>query len=67
MYLSKVIESFGTGLKRIADECDEAGIKYEFISGFTVVFRRTELWVSDKFEENIKNIVAYPILTVAVS
>ena len=27
---SKDIESFGTGLKRIADVCKSAGVRYEF-------------------------------------
>lgn len=46
MYYPKDIESFGTGLKRIAEACIEAGVKYEFVSdnyGFTVVFYRPEL------------------------
>jgi ATP-dependent DNA helicase RecG len=50
MYYSREIESFGTGLKRIADHCDEVGVKYEFVTdnlGFTVVFYRPPLWTSD--------------------
>ncbi len=45
LYYSKDIESFGTGLKRIADTCDAAGVKYEFKkmkSGFVVCFYREE-------------------------
>ena len=45
LYYSKDIESFGTGLKRIADACDNAGVRYEFKkmkSGFVVCFYRTE-------------------------
>ena len=45
LYYSKDIESFGTGLKRIADACDEADVKYEFKkmkSGFVVCFYRSE-------------------------
>lgn len=45
LYYSKDIESFGTGLKRIADACDNAGVKYEFKkmkSGFVVCFYRLE-------------------------
>ena len=45
MYYSKDIESFGTGLKRIAEACDEAGVRYEFKkmkSGFVVCFYRSE-------------------------
>lgn len=45
LYYSKDIESFGTGLKRIADACNTAGIRYEFKklkSGFVVCFYRSE-------------------------
>lgn len=45
MYYSKDIESFGTGLKRIADTCKTAGVRYEFQkkkSGFVVCFYRSE-------------------------
>lgn len=41
LYYSKDIESFGTGLKRIAEACDAAGVRYEFKkmkSGFDVGF-----------------------------
>jgi len=54
MYYSKDIERFGTGLKRIADECSDAGIKYEFVSdnyGFTVIFYRPPIWTSDVISE----------------
>jgi len=30
LYYSKDIESFGTGLKRIAEACESAGVRYEF-------------------------------------
>ena len=30
LYYSKDIESFGTGLRRIANACDNAGVRYEF-------------------------------------
>ena len=56
MYYSKDVERFGTGLRRIADACDEAGVTYEFISGkygFTVVFYRPPLWTSDNLDENL--------------
>ncbi|MCL2806769.1 MAG: putative DNA binding domain-containing protein [Coriobacteriia bacterium] len=46
MYYSKDIEGFGTGLKKIADECNAAGVRYEFKKkkqGFSVVFFRREL------------------------
>jgi len=45
MYYTKDIESFGTGLKRITDACDEAGVKVEFQllkKGFAVVFFRPD-------------------------
>lgn len=44
LYYSKDIESFGTGLKRIADACDAAGVRYEFQkkrTGFAVCFYRS--------------------------
>lgn len=44
LYYSKDIESFGTGLKRIAEVCEEAGVKYEFQKlkdGFVVCFYRS--------------------------
>ena len=44
LYYSKDIESFGTGLKRIAEVCDKAGVKYEFQKlrdGFVVCFYRS--------------------------
>ncbi len=43
LYYSKDVESFGSGLKRIHDACEEADVKYEFKqlkSGFVVVFYR---------------------------
>jgi ATP-dependent DNA helicase RecG len=45
MYYSRDIEHFGTGLKRITKECDEAGVKVEFQmlkKGFAVVFYRPD-------------------------
>jgi ATP-dependent DNA helicase RecG len=45
MYYVRDIESFGTGLKRISDECKTAGVKVEFKKhklGFAVVFYRPE-------------------------
>ncbi len=44
LYYSKDIESFGTGLKRIAEACDNARVQYEFKklkSGFVVCFYRS--------------------------
>ena len=43
LYYSKDIESFGTGLRRIAYACDNAGVRYEFQkkkTGFVVCFYR---------------------------
>ena len=45
LYYSKDVESFGTGLKRIADTCSEANCRFAFKimkSGFVVVFFRSE-------------------------
>ena len=47
MYYSKDIEDFGTGLRRIADACDKAEVRYKFVAGnlgFTVVFYRPPIW-----------------------
>lgn len=47
LYLSRQIENFGTGLKRIAAACSKAGVRYEFQqlkTGFVVVFYRSELF-----------------------
>ncbi len=47
LYYSKDVESFGTGLKRIAATCEETGCRYEFKilkSGFVVVFYRNDLF-----------------------
>jgi ATP-dependent DNA helicase RecG len=43
MYYSKDIESFGTGIQRIAEACEEADVKVEFRNGklgFSVIFYR---------------------------
>ena len=43
LYYSKNVESFETGLRRIADACDDAGCDYKFEvlkSGFVVTFYR---------------------------
>jgi len=45
MYYTKDIESFGTGIKRITDACEEAGVRVEFKMlklGFMVVFYRPD-------------------------
>lgn len=44
LYYSKDIESFGTGLKRIVDACNDSNVGYEFKklkSGFVVCFYRS--------------------------
>jgi hypothetical protein len=44
LYYSKDIESFGTGLRRIAETCNIAGVRFEFRklkSGFVVCFYRS--------------------------
>ena len=50
LYYVKDIESFGTGLKRITDACDVAGVKVEFKMlklGFSVIFYRPDIFISD--------------------
>ena len=50
MYYVKDIESFGTGLKRITDACETAGVKVEFKMlklGFSVIFYRPDISISD--------------------
>jgi len=50
MYYVKDIESFGTGLKRITDACDVAGVKVKFEMsklGFAVIFYRPDISISD--------------------
>ena len=45
LFLSKDIEHWGSGLKRINDECKTAGVKVEFEmlkTGFLVIFYRRE-------------------------
>jgi ATP-dependent DNA helicase RecG len=44
LYYSKDVESFGTGLRRIAETCKAAGVRFEFRmlkSGFVVCFYRS--------------------------
>jgi ATP-dependent DNA helicase RecG len=64
MYYVKDIESFGTGLKRITDACESAGVKVEFKMlklGFAVIFYRpdeqngnyTDAKFGEKFGANI--------------
>lgn len=58
LYYSKDIESFGTGLKRIADACEKADVRYEFKklkSGFVVCFYRPEEKVNKSTDQNNKD------------
>ena len=58
LYYSKDIESFGTGLKRIADACEAAGVKYEFKmlkSGFVVCFYRSEEKSDKNTDKTVKS------------
>ena len=58
LYYSKDIESFGTGLKRIADVCKAAGVKYEFKmlkSGFVVCFYRSEEKTDKSTDKMVKS------------
>lgn len=61
LYYSKDVESFGTGLKRIADACDEARCRFEFKilkSGFVVVFYRDEsIAAQDAVQDAIQDAV----------
>jgi len=62
MYYTKDIESFGTGLTRITDACNEAGVKVDFDmlkNGFSVIFYRPDVYdvnddsIVDNIVENI--------------
>lgn len=57
LYYSKDIESFGTGLKRIKDSCDEAGVRCEFVklkSGFVVCFYRANFSTTNSLSDHDK-------------
>ena len=67
MYYTKDIESFGTGLKRIALACEEAKVKFEFRllkNGFAVVFYRPDekFIATDKISDVVLNDVTNVIL-----
>ena len=56
LYLAKQIENFGTGLRRIAKYCTDAGIRYEFQNlhdGFVVIFYRDENFKPDAANSDI--------------
>lgn len=60
LYYSKDIESFGTGLRRIADACEKANVRFEFKklkSGFVVCFFRE----NNESEKNPVNVERKPI------
>ena len=68
MYYTKDIESFGTGLKRITDACEEAGVQVEFQllkKGFAVVFYRPneQFIIPDKTPDVTINVVKNVVLT----
>ena len=75
LYYSKDVESFGTGLKRIADACEAAGCRYAFEalkSGFVVVFYRedrADLVASpqDNPQDNPQDEISRKILTFCIS
>ena len=55
MYYSKDIESFGTGLHKIAMECEGAGVRYGFELGklgFSVIFYRPGIYYEATMEGN---------------
>ena len=66
MYYTKDIESFGTGLKRITDACEKAGVQVEFQllkKGFAVVFYRPgELFDTTEKVSDVANVVRNVVL-----
>jgi len=67
MYYTKDIESFGTGLKRITDACDEVGVKVEFQllkKGFAVVFYRPDkqFITTEKMSDVVINVATSVVL-----
>ncbi len=69
LYLSKEIERWGSGIRRIYEECEKQNVKVEFKklkSGFVVVFYRMEKVgervgerVGEKLTENQKKIIDF--------
>jgi ATP-dependent DNA helicase RecG len=62
MYYTKDIESFGTGLRRISDACEEAGVRVEFQllkKGFAVVCYRPgdSFTTTEKMSDVVLNVV----------
>jgi len=67
LYYTRDIESFGTGLKRISDACDEANVKVEFQllkKGFAVVFYRPneQFNTTEKVPDVVLNVVTNVVL-----
>jgi len=65
LYYSKDIESFGTGLQRIAEYCDEANVRVKFENGqmgFTVIFYRPQnhINVTDESSHVTQNVTDNP-------
>jgi ATP-dependent DNA helicase RecG len=70
MYYSKDIENFGTGLKRIADACNKAGVRVEFEKlkkGFSVVFYRPDekFNATEKMSDVVINVATNVVLNKA--
>ena len=60
LFRSEDIEKWGSGLRRISDECRKAGVKVKFIrnkSGFTVAFFRPASTPRKGLVENQKKIL----------
>jgi ATP-dependent DNA helicase RecG len=58
LYRTKDIEKWGSGLKRIFEECRDSGVKVEFKklkTGFRVVFYRREEFVTPDSSEPVRN------------
>ena len=67
LYLSKDIERWGSGIRRIVKECEEQNVKVEFKklkSGFVVVFHRMEM-VGEKVTETTPLIT--PLITPQIN
>ena len=60
LYYSKDIEKWGSGLKRIYEECKANNVKVEFKvlkSGFSVVFYRSKIPLKDVRESVLENVL----------
>ena len=57
LYLGKDIERWGSGIKRISDECKENNVKVEFRvepNGLTVIFYRPNVGLKDTVNVGVK-------------